>query len=432
MKGIILSTIIKNKEKIYVYGLSLFLFLLPFKIRYNNIGLILLIVGWIFNFDRNEFLENFKVKNFKIAYILILIFYFYFVLRGFNFTNQESIFMAEAVKEYGRRTALILFPLLFNYKLINQYYKLLVKIFINGVFLAILICVSNAFYINAIEGIGVGRGLNHFNDWYFSNHLLVKPIEFHPTLFALVCSIVFHLGILQFLNINNVRVFKSNVKAIIISLLVFVFMLALSSRNVIFFTLVSSSFIVLRYVIKQKKFKILFAFFILISSMIILELSINYVNRKRFFDAINLNTEAYNLSYGGTSFRYACGKALYNEIAKEHWLFGIGSGRNIDVFNNAYLKYNLTIAAESNYNAHNQYLETLIYNGILGLLLLLALFIFVFWVCYKQKFYFGAIIVYLLATVSITESILENQKGLWLFITLIFVFSIKSENSFEK
>ena len=418
-----LKNIIAKREQIYIYALAVFLLLLPFQVRYNNIGLILLIAGWLINFSKEQFLENFKNTFWKRGYLVMVLFYAYFVLRGLSIENGELVFSESATREIGRKVAFIVFPLLFNMKLIKAHYHKLIRFFVYGVFLAMIVCLLNAFYVNGVEGINAGRGLKHFNAWYFSNHLLVKPIDFHPTMFAFVTAIVLHLGVLQILGVSNdnLKVFKNKLWAIIMSVFLFVFLLALSSRNVLFFSLISIFIIVIRTILKSKNYKLLLYFGLASIVLITVELSVNHVNRRRVLDLLQLTKNPSEMSFGGSSFRMACTTALYEELVKDNWLLGIGSGRNEKRFNEAYLKYDLSVAAEENYNAHNQYLETLIYNGAIGLLLLLAMYFIVFRFTLKNRLLFGFIIGYLLLTVALTESILERQKGIWLFVTLILV-----------
>ncbi|MBL6449866.1 O-antigen ligase family protein [Fulvivirga sp. 29W222] len=422
-----------KKEYIYIYSLCLFLFLLPFEVRYNNIGLIALVLGWAINFKGTEFLSYIKDRSFKRIFIAICLFYVYFILRGFDFSS-ETYFYNNALVEYGKKIALILLPILLNIKAIRKHHKLILYSFVGGVFLAIIICLSNAVYVNFKEGLQVNRGFFHFNAWYFSNLLLTKPINFHPTLFSFAVSIVLHICVLQILNLSasKVKLFKSKAIASAVAILMFMFMLMLSSRNVLLFSTVSIFILVIKYIINTKKYRYSLYFILAITGISAFELSINHVNKQRIVDLLSINKNPTEKSFGGSSFRLASFNALYQEIIKDNWIFGIGSGGDQTQFDRAYLKHGLSIAAKEHYNAHNQYLETLIDNGIVGLLLLLAIYFVALKTSYNTNSYLGLIVVYLLASLALTESILERQKGIWLFTTVLFIFIAKLENLKEK
>jgi len=61
------------------------------------------------------------------------------------------------------------------------------------------------------------------------------------------------------------------------------------------------------------------------------------------------------------------------EVYKENYLWGVGTGDTKHEMKSKYHQYNLSIAEEKGYNLHNQYLESALKLGIVGLLLL------VFW-----------------------------------------------------
>jgi len=80
------------------------------------------------------------------------------------------------------------------------------------------------------------------------------------------------------------------------------------------------------------------------------------------------------------------------------------------------------------YNSHNQFLSFFVNYGILGLLVFVALFVVLF--RFSLQYPFGIILILALGFSMLTESILERQMGVYLFILssiLIFNKNTKPE-----
>jgi O-antigen ligase len=104
------------------------------------------------------------------------------------------------------------------------------------------------------------------------------------------------------------------------------------------------------------------------------------------------------------------------EILKENWLFGTGTGDVKDELIKTYEKHQFHYALDKKLNAHNQFLQIWLTLGIVGLLLLiwsLALPIYRLKSQGQPLFALFAIVIILN---SMTESILEVQKGVLFFV----------------
>jgi O-antigen ligase len=98
------------------------------------------------------------------------------------------------------------------------------------------------------------------------------------------------------------------------------------------------------------------------------------------------------------------------EILRENYVFGVGSG---DVMHSLLQKYEQMGASELialKLDTHNQFLGAILRNGIAGLLALIAVYLSGIWdVGYKNRLYLVFILIIILT--SLTENILERQKG---------------------
>ena len=99
------------------------------------------------------------------------------------------------------------------------------------------------------------------------------------------------------------------------------------------------------------------------------------------------------------------------EVIKAHPFIGVGTGNETSAMVNQYLKDGYTGAAKESLNTHDQYLQTTVVLGGIGLLALLACFLFPFLKCIKEKrFIYGTFLV-IVAVNFLVEAMLETQSG---------------------
>lgn len=136
--------------------------------------------------------------------------------------------------------------------------------------------------------------------------------------------------------------------------------------------------------------------------------------RRKCLDSINKKSKGF---LNASVFEYA-------KVMAEKYNCDYNSVReNIATFINV----NVAINAES--NAHNQFSDTIIAVGVVGLILLLLFFIFPVYLCIKNKT-FDVVFVSLLITIAFNcmfESIFERQMGIMFFT---FFFFMLFHNSF--
>lgn len=134
-----------------------------------------------------------------------------------------------------------------------------------------------------------------------------------------------------------------------------------------------------------------------------------------------------NREWGGKSIRFAIWKCS-EEIIRNHWLTGVGTGDIQDSLQATYEKRKFFFASRYNrYNAHNQYLQFFIGHGFLGPLLLLGCILIPLF--YYRSFATQPIYLLFLLIFSIicfSEVILDVNKGvIWYsFFNSIFAFNL--------
>lgn len=116
------------------------------------------------------------------------------------------------------------------------------------------------------------------------------------------------------------------------------------------------------------------------------------------------------------------------EITNENFLFGVGTGDVKDRLLDKYEEKGMSNALELELNAHNQYLQTMIAMGIMGLIILLLNIILPAMYCVEKKHYLYLIFLLLVGFNFLFESMLETQAGVVFYAFFnAYLFAIKKD-----
>ncbi len=234
---------------------------------------------------------------------------------------------------------------------------------------------------------------------------------------------------------------KTLISFILLIICFSIFLLFLSSRMPIMLFFVLISFGIIYSVIKSKKYIVGFGIIIAMFVMIVGFLNYSEKGKKRFtyilssFSKENLintnNTTDNSLTHDwdGIPLRIALLQLSANAIENNGFvafLFGVGSGDTkktiIDAANRQKVAF---IGKYNTYNAHNQYIETLLGTGIIGFSLLLMFFYLHYKVAIKEKNWLYINIMLLLSLYLLTEASLSVQQGVAIFGIFPCLFQIK-------
>jgi len=113
------------------------------------------------------------------------------------------------------------------------------------------------------------------------------------------------------------------------------------------------------------------------------------------------------------------------KACKDNWLFGVGIGDESDVLQIFFKKTHYEYAAVHNLNCHNQYLQTWLASGIVGLLCLVYILLHPFFQLRKSLVLICFCI--LVGVNFLFESMLERQNGLF-FFSFFYLLLLSREN----
>ena len=394
-----------NLEKIRFVILLLLVASLPFQYFASSI---LIIAGVLLSLLIVYNLRQFNLRNLdalSIAFIL----YFILEVVGLVYTERENITTGLFVLE--KHQAFLFLPLFFFGFNIDNKRKTLLSIFVASCFVASLICL----------GVNIYLSLNTYNmifhEWIFSHDRMSDPIGMQAVYFALYLGFV--LLILVFELKEKFALFSPMKKTLFILLILYfsIFMITLGARTVIVAVMLIIVLDLIYYAVSLKSYRLflLGAIVPLIFSAVIF---LNPVVRTRFMDMYQNRYE--NSNYGSYFARSMIWIPGWEAIEENVWV-GVGTGDYQMELDKKFVKYDFLFGVQF-MNMHNQYLQTMLSFGVIGL----SIFSVIFFVQFKAGLargdlqYLSFLLLFMCA--CLTESMLNRNKGIVFLLVFSFIF----------
>jgi O-antigen ligase len=199
----------------------------------------------------------------------------------------------------------------------------------------------------------------------------------------------------------------------------------LSSRTELMVYVGGFLLILLRHFWGQKI--IIFSSVLLFSLLTVVMIMCSKTNAGRFAEMVDVKSDYKSNRWGGRSLRIEKWRNTL-ECYMNFPILGTGAGDCGDELRKTYQKNNFEIALKANYNPHNQFLQTLLTLGPIGLFFLLGIFGFMLRRADRNQDFPLFLLVIVFAFSMITESMLERQSGIFLFTVLTCFFAAVSKS----
>ena len=351
--------------------------------------------------QRKSMFSNFK----KEKYLWILPLFYLLHVAGLLWTVNYN----QAGLDLQIKLTLFLLPIIFSsYHFDDGLINKVRRYFIGGILVscALLLFIATRRFLN-------GAPLTVFFYSELSSALM------HPTYFSMYLNAALLFVFHEMLVSSHRRTIWMGAAIMII---LFLFIVLLSAR-----TAEATAFLSLPVMIalywKQKGsyrfiYPLLFVFAVTITSQVLL---LKYSNRFSQVEVAVKNTEPVSeSSYNSTTGRIEIWKETISILPK-HWLLGTGTGDVKDVLNKTYHEHDFAYGYEKSLNTHNQYLQSFLAIGIIGLLLFL-LTIITPWLMRSSYHPLLLMFLFIFALNCLTESMLEAQRGAIFFALMISIF----------
>ena len=338
--------------------------ILPLHVKYLPPVMILWTIFWyIENYYKTA--DIYKTKAlYKYLFLSFMIYYFWQVVGLFYSSDLEM-----GISNLFGRLSLVIFPLvlLLPGEMIKKRLNFLFKVFAVSTMAYLTFCYGYALY----RSIEIDAGVWYFNphpkefwlNYFFGEELL---INIHPSYFSLYTLLSLFISLESFFNSGDSKRLK------IFWLLGTVFLVMsvyfLSSRA----GLIAGLFMIPLYLIIkfQRLKKNRYSWIFVILAMLITIPVILKNQRMDYFFGKLLNTKVEYERKDDP--RLTIWKSSL-QLIRDNLLLGVGIGDVRTELTNQYLKVGEYKMAQERLNAHNQFLEVSIENGIIGLLIFLSI-----------------------------------------------------------
>jgi O-antigen ligase len=276
----------------------------------------------------------------------------------------------------------------FNKKKIHQ----LFQGFALGLISSSLICLANA----------IIAYVNNNDSHLFFFYELTNVLDFQPTYFAyyLIFAITFGLYLLYFHQVRNYK--------LILALLLYLFIILMFSGGLTSFisVLLILSFFVLKFWMDEKTI-IRYQTFAVVTLMIAGMFFFSYIYKKMDDPSAKITDRWERVE-------------LWESAIKANpniWL-GVGTGDYKKELNQYYIDHQMPVYARESYNAHNQFLQILFSNGIIGLVALFILLVRPLYLSIRNQNVLGALTFFPFLIYGMTEVFLGRFQGVVFFALL--------------
>lgn len=391
------------KPQTFLYLLIAFAVLLPFRMQYTNILLILLFVFALAY--RILHYRNLSVEGEKVYFGLPLIL---FALQIIGLLFIDDIKTGLSFTE--RRLPLLLFPLVFFWgpqvgK--NGFHKIMCG-FLSGLSLCIFYCVANAIKLDMGDTAFEGIQWRYFSDWLFDpvgiNHLTYGIYSAFGLSYMAHSILETRKGFGLSLNLLFFLIIPSGLvlvmpKMAILSLIMSLCAVALMHRKNIKRSHVLASFFAFVVI------AVAIFYFLPQSRGRIMQLGDGYSRDQMINDQYNYAATRTGAFYCST------------DLIKENWLWGLGTGM---------LQKNMDACFESNkvgnlkgLDTHNQYFDYLLSYGVCGLVIFAFFLLYPLWYAIQMSHKEFVFLLIILLISFLTENYLNYNKGI-MFIAFFY------------
>lgn len=406
---------------IFLTSLTIVAATLPFSLLLNSISIILLSFIWL---PGILYFNRIKLNPPNLYFFFPVAFYLMHIIGLYSTDNIKEGFF-----ELEKKMSLIVFPLILgtSYKLDQNQVNTILKAFLFSVFISSLICLGYAVHRNNYLDT-----FFHPNWFFFSYTDLTEIIGIQPNYLALYVSFCI-LTLFHFF-MKNRKNYSALKQVAFISVILYhvFFLLLLSCRTpIIAVVIIVVSGMVYHF---YKKKKLWNGFFLMIGVGLILMAGVYHlpIVKERLWATFGIKQKTSWIDkYGGgvegmvPNVRLFKWKCAWNAI-EENWITGVGTGDSQDALQVQYKAANFTMAFDARYNAHNQYLDTWLEIGIMGLLIYLACLIVPAFNAWKKKQYLFLSFIILFSVCCFTESMLSRQNGIVFYTFFYSVFAFHS------
>lgn len=351
----------------------------------------------------------------KPAFFLLLLYVAYFI--GSLFTHHQG----DANDILVKKLSLLIFPLLLSFRFDE-------KITLKSSALGLILGVTAASFMGLIHSYGIYQSVGDFNNSFGSVRF---SYIHHPSYFSVFLTMAIVSGWYGYfqkwkgfnlISIILFTLFSLAMQFFCFSLagMLFLFMLGLTIYIILSYKYLNKSLFILSTIL------IPVVPIVLYNSNIHIQIEVNSalsVVKEFTTNPVDFIKNKKNTA-SGSEVRVIMWIVSYQEF-KEN-LLGVGTGNIDDHLSERLITYDQAELAKQRYNPHNQFLQTGLEIGIIGLIIFILIIMSTFSFAWKHKNWILFILMATLVFNSLFESMFQRQSGIVFYsfwICLLMVYS---------
>jgi O-antigen ligase len=400
---------IAKSENILFACAIIILILIPIYVWFTPPFMILWALLWIIEKIKDK--SKFKVENRyqKWLFILFLAFYFWQLI-GITYSEDTQT----GWNTLFSRLSLLFFPLvlLVPGEKIKNNRILLLKIFSLSTTIFIIICFLNAFNNSITFNLGSitfnphplkEDWMNYFYGYYFS-------INQHPSYLAMYVIVSIFISLESYFE-TSLKMWKRIVWLVIATFLL-TSIYFLSSRSGLMTIVVFVPFYLLYK--NYRSMKLGTGLLILLTLLLLFPIVLTNERVSISMKEISIN------SFFQKDERLSIWDSAINLISK-NILLGVGIGDVKTELMKEYIERDDNSLIQNQYNVHNQYLEVLLENGIIGLILFLAILIVMLTSAISERNIIYLLFIVMMIIFFLFETVIHRIQGVTFFSLFSFL-----------
>ncbi len=390
------------------------LIIMPLHVQYLPPFMILWGIFWLMENYRNPNSIMVSQQKYKQLFVLFLVYYVWQVV-GLIYSADIELGLLNL---FGR-LSLVLFPLvlLFPGEMIKDRSKILIRIFAFSSFLFMIFCYCYALYRSVHLQNGSWSFNPHLPDYPWLNYFYGAELVItrHPSYIAMYVLLSAIISFEAWFDYShNLRI---RLTWLFIGLLLLISQYFLSSRAGILISLILIPFYFMRKLKKIQRNR--FAWIgLIILIIVLLPLLVNNWRVESLYNSVFKEQKSNTENREGD--RLIIWKSAL-AIARQNPLLGVGIGDVRTVLSLHYEKIGEEKLAQERLNAHNQFLEILVENGIIGLLFFIVIFVVMVHISITDKNLVYGIFISMILMFFLFETVLYRLAGVSFFSLFSFL-----------
>jgi O-antigen ligase len=416
-----IKRIVQDGRLTFVFCL-LSVMILPVYVHYLPPLMILWGLCWFIENGSVVAKGGFPVNKALILFFLFIAFFFWQIF-GLFLTDSLNV----GFERIFKRLSFLLFPLVLFYpgKKIIKNINIVIRVFAACTFLYIVFCFGIALHNSLIILTNKWIFIPHPLEYDYENYFYGARLSYliHPSYLSMYIVLSVLISLESVFN-NSLSRFRKGLWLVVTFVFLIVLYLLSSRAGILAGIIILPLYFIIKFYKKLSKWYILVLLAIL--AVVFLEIaktndrvqqSIERISNKNI-DEIFKNDE-----------RLLIWKSALGVI-KQNIIFGVGTGDASKELKQEFKVRGYVNGFYDNLNAHNQFLEVLLENGLIGLTLFLIIIVYMSYMAISQHNLLSVLFIILMIIFFMFETVLNRLAGITFFPMFSFLLlHIKKSNT---